>query len=150
MIKTTIATALVATGLMLTPAQADAVKLGTLTCNINKNTGYIIGSSAKGECVFKHNGKSQRYKAEFSRIGVDIGVTGNKTIVWAVVGISGSTPKTLKGSYTGVNVEATAIVGVGANALIGGMENGIVLNPVSVSGQTGLNIAAGVANLRLK
>lgn len=150
MIKTTIAAALVATGLMLTPAHAGSVKLGTLTCNIEGGVGAIIGSVRQGECVFVHNGKNQHYKAEFSRLGVDIGVTGNKTLVWAVFGVGEDSPKSLKGSYTGVNAEVSALVGVGANALIGGMQKGIVLNPLSVSGQTGLNIAAGVANLRLK
>jgi len=36
------------------------------------------------------------------------------------------------------------------NALVGGFKSGIVLNPVSISGQTGLNVAAGVATLRLE
>lgn len=150
MIKTTIAAALVATGLMFTSAQAEGVKLGTLTCQINPNVGFLIGSVAKGECTYRsNNGSTKQYSAEFSRIGVDVGVTGNKTIVWAVFGVDGKSNNDLKGTYTGVNAEASAVVGVGVNALIGGFSSGIVLNPVSVSGQTGLNVAAGIATLRL-
>jgi hypothetical protein len=41
-------------------------------------------------------------------------------------------------------------LGVGANALIGGSNKGIILQPLSVSAQQGLNIAAGVASLQLR
>lgn len=151
MIKTMIAAALVATGLMLTPAQADGVKLGTLTCNIEPNVGLILGSVAQGKCVFlETNGDKTVYDAEFSRLGIDIGVTGNKTIVWAVFGADGRSNGGLRGTYTGANAEASAIVGVGVNALVGGFKSGIVLNPVSISGQTGLNAALGVSTLRLE
>jgi len=151
MIKKTIAAALVATGLMFAPAHAEGVKLGTLTCQLDGNVGLLIGSVTQGECVFNStSGKSKHYTAEFSRLGVDIGVTGNKTIVWAVFAVDGKSNLGLKGTYTGVNAEVSAVIGVGVNALIGGFESGIVLNPVSVSGQTGLNIAGGVATLRLK
>lgn len=151
MIKTTIAAALVATGLMLAPAQAAGVKLGTLTCQMEGNVGLLIGSVTKGECTYHStSGHTKQYAAEFSRLGVDVGVTGNKTLVWAVLGVDGNSNGGLKGTYTGVNAEVSAVVGVGANALVGGLQSGIVLNPVSVSGQTGLNVAAGVASLRLK
>lgn len=151
MIKTTIVAALVATGLMLSPAQAEGVKLGTLTCQMDKNVGLLIGSVNKGVCTYRDtSGHTKQYNAELSRLGVDVGVTGNKTIVWAVFGADGASNGGLKGTYTGVNAEASAVIGVGVNALVGGFQSGIVLNPVSVSGQTGLNVAAGVATLRLK
>ena len=74
MIKTMIATALIATGLMLTPAQANGVKLGTLTCQIEGGAGLLIGSVRKGECTYNAtNGKSKHYTATFSRLGVDVG-----------------------------------------------------------------------------
>lgn len=151
MIKTTIAAALVATGLMFTAAQAEGVKLGTLTCQIEGGPGLLIGSVRQGECTYRDtSGHTKSYTAEFTRLGVDVGVTGNKTLVWAVFGVDGKSNGGLKGTYTGVNAEASAVIGVGVNALIGGMKSGIVLNPVSVSGQTGLNVAAGVATLRLE
>lgn len=151
MIKKTIAAALIATGLMAAPALANGVKLGTLTCDIDGGPGLLIGSFARGDCSFRQaDGTVELYSATFSRLGIDVGVTGNKTIVWAVFGVDGASNGGLAGSYTGVNAEATAVVGIGANALIGGLENGIVLNPLSISGQTGLNVAAGIANLRLE
>lgn len=150
MIKRTIIAALMTIGLMTVPSQAGAVKLGTLTCQIDGGVGLIIGSNQRGVCTFtRTDGRTETYLSEFSRLGVDIGVTGNKTIVWSVLGV-GNDEDSLVGTYTGVNAEATAIVGVGANALIGGLDSGIVLNPVSISGQTGLAVAAGVASLRLE
>lgn len=151
MIKTTIVAALMAVGLMAVPAQANGVKLGTLTCQFEGGPGLLIGSVRQGECVYRDNqGHTKKYNAELSRLGVDIGVTGNKTVVWAVFGVDGKSNLGLKGTYTGLNAEATAVVGVGVNALVGGFKSGIVLNPVSISGQTGLNVAAGVATLRLE
>ena len=41
-------------------------------------------------------------------------------------------------------------VGVGANVLIGGFDKSITLQPLSIEGNTGLNVAAGVAMLDLK
>jgi hypothetical protein len=41
-------------------------------------------------------------------------------------------------------------VGAGANVLVGGFHNSIALQPVSIEGQNGLNVAAGVAELSLK
>jgi hypothetical protein len=151
MIKKTIAAALVATGLMFVPAQAEGVKLGTLTCQMDSNVGLLIGSVNKGACTYRDtSGRTKHYTAKFSRLGVDVGVTGNKTIVWAVFGVDGKSNGGLKGTYTGVNAEASVVFGVGANALVGGFKSGIVLNPVSISGQTGLNVAAGVATLTLE
>lgn len=150
MIKKIVAAALVATGLMATSAQADNVRLGTLTCQVDGVVGLVIGSHTRGECVFTHtNGRTQHYLAEFSRLGLDLGVTGNKTIVWAVLGV-GTFNGDLAGVYTGANAEVTAGIGVGVNALVGGMDESFILNPVSVSGQTGLNVAGGIATLRLE
>jgi hypothetical protein len=56
----------------------------------------------------------------------------------------------LSGDYVGATGEATVAVGLGANVLIGGSNRQIALQPVSVSGQVGLNLAVGVADLRLR
>jgi hypothetical protein len=56
----------------------------------------------------------------------------------------------LAGGYAGAGAEATIGVGVGANALVGGFRKSINLQPISVQGQTGLNIAGGIGALKLK
>jgi hypothetical protein len=71
-------------------------------------------------------------------------------MVWAVYAPSARGPGVLAGTYTGATAEATVAVGLGANALIGGSNRTVALQPLSVTGQTGLNLAAGVASLELR
>ena len=56
----------------------------------------------------------------------------------------------LAGDYVGASAEATAAVGVGANVLVGGSEQTMTLQPLSVQGQTGLNLALGVSKFQLR
>ena len=49
----------------------------------------------------------------------------------------------LAGNYGGVGANASVGVGFGGNFLVGGPENSYALQPISVQGQTGLNVAAG-------
>ncbi len=72
-------------------------------------------------------------------------------MVWAVfTGTGGFGPGFLAGDYVGATAEATVAAGLGANVLIGGSGRTIALQPLSVSSQVGLNLAVGVANLRLQ
>lgn len=133
-----------------TSADAAAIKVGTLTCHVDSGWGAIVGSSKKADCVFVDtNGKHKHYRANITKIGVDVGYTANKTIAWVVMSLEGHKGN-LAGTYLGVNAEATAIVGVGANALVGGLNRNFALQPISVQGQTGLNVAAGVAALTIR
>lgn len=144
--------ALLSMGLLtaITSANAAEIKTGVLSCKVHSGWGVVIGSSKKVDCVFTaSNGKKTKYKGNITKIGVDIGYTDNKTIAWVVLSGNG-TGSDLSGTYIGANAEATAIVGLGANALVGGLNNNIALQPLSVQGQTGLNVAAGVAALTLR
>ena len=59
-------------------------------------------------------------------------------------------PGDLSGNYAGAQGSASVGVGVGGNALIGGSNNSIALQPLSVQGQVGLNVAAGLESLELR
>lgn len=136
-------------GFGATSADAAAIRVGTLKCTVDSGWGAVIGSSKKADCVFTGtNGKRKHYDAKITKIGIDVGYTANKTIAWVVLSAEGNKGG-LAGTYMGVNAEATAIVGLGANALVGGLNNNFALQPISVQGQTGLNVAAGVATLTL-
>ena len=50
----------------------------------------------------------------------------------------------------GASGNASLGVGLGANVLIGGSNRTISLQPLSVEGQIGVNLAAGVARLTLR
>ena len=134
-----------------TKSNSAGFKVGTLTCHFDTSVGWLIGSVKNAECFYKGlNGEEQLYTAELSRLGVDVGVTGAQTVVWAVIAPGKAQPDSLEGTYLGASAEATAIVGLNANALLGGFKKSIALQPVSIGAQTGLNVAAGVGSLRLR
>ncbi len=137
---------------MASTAEAKSgVKIGVLSCGVGGGIGYIIGSSKPVDCVYQPagGGRVERYTGSIGKLGLDIGVTAQSVIAWAVFAPGKTKAGALKGSYTGVSAEATVVVGLGANVLVGGFNKGINLQPISVQAQTGLNIAAGISSLRL-
>ena len=134
------------------PAQAQGVRAGALTCNVAGGFGFIFGSSRSVNCTFAPagGGPPQHYAGSIDKFGVDIGFTRGGVLIWAVLAPTTSpAPGALAGSYGGVTASATAGVGLGANVLVGGTGNAISLQPLSIEGTTGLNVAAGVAALTL-
>jgi hypothetical protein len=133
-------------------AQDARLVAGTLTCRGNGSIGLILGSSQRMSCEFQRvrGGAAVAYTARITRIGLDLGVKGRNTMVWTVLS-STDNPDTgaLAGRYAGVAANAAVGVGVGANALIGGSNNSVVLQPLSVQVQTGVNVAVGVKGLTL-
>ena len=134
------------------PADAAGVKVGTLTCHVASGWGFIFGSSKDLRCNFHPTeGRSEHYEGSVSKFGVDIGYTDSAVIVWAVVAPTSSLkPSALEGDYAGATASATVGVGVGANVLVGGFDRSIALQPLSVEGSTGLNVAAGIGAISLK
>jgi len=138
--------------LLATAGAASAqsgVKVGTLSCSVAPGIGFIIGSSKSMECQFSGSQGMELYSGVINKFGIDIGVTGNQVLNWVVFAPGSVAPGALAGTYVGAAAEATAAVGAGANVLVGGFNDSYTLQPVSLSTQTGLNIAAGVAELVL-
>lgn len=133
-------------------ARAQArVEVGVLTCTVRGGSGFIIGSTKELRCRFNRPGRDEFYHGSISKFGIDIGATKQSAIAWAVLAPTARLPPgSLSGNYGGVSAEATVGVGVGANALIGGSKKNIILQPLSVQAQQGLNIAAGIAALQLR
>lgn len=147
-----IAAALVSLGVLFSAsaANAAAIKVGVLSCHVEDGWGAVIGSRKSADCTFTDsNGRKHHYEATITKIGVDVGYTSAKTIAWVVTSLEGNKGN-LAGTYLGVNAEATAVVGLGANALVGGLNRNFALQPISVQGQTGLNVAAAVQALTLE
>jgi hypothetical protein len=82
-------------------------------------------------------------------IGVDVGFTTGSAIVWGVFSDTSRFAGMLTGTYAGLTAQATAVAGVGANALVGGSNHSVSLQPLSVQGQVGLNAAGGIGALEL-
>jgi hypothetical protein len=143
---------LAASAWLAAPAQAAGIKVGVLTCNVDSGWGYILGSSKDVRCNFVPNkGYGEHYAGSISKVGVDIGYTKGGVLIWDVVAPSSDMrPGALEGGYGGVSASATVGAGVGANVLLGGFDKSIALQPVSIEGNTGLNVAAGIGALNLK
>jgi hypothetical protein len=136
----------------LTPAgaQEGRLRLGSLECSISSSIGMIIGSQRNVNCLFKvEGGPPEAYVGVMTRVGLDIGITNGGAIIWTVFAGSNRYVGMLTGTYVGASAEATVAAGLGANALIGGSNRTVALQPLSIQGQTGLNVAAGISSLEL-
>jgi len=136
----------------LAPAQAAHVEAGVLNCTVHGGAGFIFGSSKDLDCTFKGtNGGTEHYRGSINKFGLDLGFTSQSQIIWTVFAPSADLPAgALAGNYGGVSAEATVGLGVGANALVGGSNDTVALQPVSVQGQQGLNVAVGISQLQLR
>jgi hypothetical protein len=133
------------------PASAqDRVQVGTLACSISAGIGLVIASQRNVSCNFQPNsGPPETYTGTMSILGVDIGFTSGSAMVWGVLSGTSRYVGMLSGTYVGATAQATVVGGVGANALIGGSNHNVALQPLSVQGQVGLNAAGGIGALEL-
>ena len=138
--------------LAINPAQAQNVQAGTLVCDVSGGVGVIIASQRDMACTFTNSrGEPEVYVGRIRRFGLDLGATAGGQMVWSVFAPSGRYSRgALAGNYTGASAEATVGAGLGANVLLGGSSRSFSLQPVSLQGQAGLNVAAGVADLQLQ
>ena len=148
-------TAAVVAVVLAASASAQAprrTKVGTLACDISGGIGMIIASQKEVQCIFTPSqpGPREVYVGVIRKFGLDIGATTRGQLVWSVYAPTTARRAALTGSYVGATAEATIGAGLGANALIGGSDRTIALQPLSVQGQAGLNVAAGVADLELR
>jgi Protein of unknown function (DUF992) len=136
-----------------TPSFAETVQVGILECAGGPSVGYLIGSSAGLSCVFRPSTRrgAEGYVGSMNRLGLDVGYTAGTGLSWLVFAPSRNLASgALAGHYGGVSANASVGLGGGANVLVGGLNNSITLQPVSVQGQTGLNIAATVTGVDLQ
>jgi hypothetical protein len=133
------------------PSAAQQTRAGLLTCDVSAGIGLILGSRKDVSCTFASDrqGRREDYDGSITKFGLDLGITGGGVMVWAVFTDTVAGPGFLAGNYVGASGEASVGAGLGANVLIGGSNRTVGLQPVSVSGQIGLNLAVGVAALRL-
>jgi hypothetical protein len=136
------------------PADAQqGVKAGFLRCEVAGSVSFIFGSSRNLTCTFETSNthRIDNYTGTIRRFGIDIGYQRRGVIVWGVVAPTNDVgPGALAGTYTGITAAVAAGFGVGANALIGGFKDSIALQPLSVEGIQGINIAAGIASITLQ
>jgi hypothetical protein len=137
---------------LATAQRGGGVKVGELTCDISAGLGLIISSHKELTCMFTPAGGGQRevYTGSITKFGLDLGATSGGTLGWSVYAPTSKAIGALAGHYSGASAEATVGVGAGVNVLVGGSNRTITLQPLSVQGQTGINVAAGVTELDLR
>ena len=117
-------------------AQQRQVQVGQLTCSVSASLGLVVGSQKNVNCVFRGQpGEPEEgYTGTKTRVGLDVGFMSGGVIVWTV--------------FADTN-RASVAAGLGANVLVGGSQRSVALQPLSLQGQTGINVAAGVGELEL-
>jgi hypothetical protein len=136
-----------------TPALAQSsVRVGTLACDVSAGIGLFVVQKQTLRCTFTPNGGGlvDSYTGKIDDFGVALGEVAAGHLVWGVIAAVPGLPRgALAGTYAGLGAEATVGVGLGANVLPGGTGRAFSLQPTSVEGQVGLNIAGGVTTVTL-
>jgi hypothetical protein len=147
------AAALAMSALATSPAPAqDATQVGTLTCDVSAGVGMILTQRQTMNCGFSpaNGGPVDPYVGRIDQFGIALGAVQQGQLVWGVIAPASGFPRgALAGTYTGVGAQATAGAGLGANVLVGGTGRAFSLQPLSIQGQTGLNIAGGITTVTL-
>jgi hypothetical protein len=149
---------IIVTTLVASFAGADAqqpmtrVQVGILECRGGASVGFVVGSVTNLGCVLHVEGMPEdRYIATIRKVGVDLGITQESALAWGVYApVARLGPGDLSGNYAGAQGSASLGVGLGGNVLVGGSGNSIALQPLSLQGQVGLNVAAGLEGLELR
>jgi hypothetical protein len=128
------------------------VRVGVLECRGAPSIGFIVGSVTNLGCVMRATGQPEDfYVATIRKVGLDLGITQESALAWGVFApVAQIGPGGLSGNYVGAQGSATLGVGVGGNVLVGGSANSIALQPLSVQGQVGVSVAAGLESLELR
>jgi Protein of unknown function (DUF992) len=150
------AVAALAIGFSSAPSASAAkvhTKVGYLNCQVSKGWGIVFGSSRDLACTYTpmtNKSQVEHYKGSINKFGADVGYLKSGVILWTVVAPSYTLqPGALAGNYAGASASVTPGYGAGVNALVGGMDKSVALQPVSIEGNKGLNVAAGVATMNL-
>ena len=125
---------------------------GTLNCDVSGGIGFVVGSQRQVNCLFtpSYPAPPEQYVGTITKVGLDVGFTSGGQLTWSVLQSTTRRRGVLAGSYAGAAAEATLGAGLGANVLVGGNDRSVALQPLSIQGQVGLNVAAGIAEISLQ
>lgn len=136
------------------PASAQHYeRIGTLECRVAPNVSFVVGSMRTAGCNFYpvNSRRMHRYRADISRVGLDLNISAGGVLVWAVHAHNRRLyPGDLRGEYTGASGNIAVGLGVGGNVLVGGSRNTVALQPLSGEGNVGVGLSVGVGQLRLR
>jgi hypothetical protein len=146
------------TAMLSSPAGAQNwTQVGTLSCKVDPNIGFIIVGHQPMQCVYNQAPGSlpqvppQSYDGAINTIGLSIGISAGSVLGWAVFAPTTGMPAgALAGEYVGVSGDVGIGLGAGANVLVGGSNRTIALQPLSLQGSVALNVVAGLSSLKLR
>jgi hypothetical protein len=151
---TSAAALMVLTWTEVSPAAAqNQFHVGRLTCRLGPSVGLIVGSRQRMRCHFVRaaDPRIERYSGTVTRFGLDLGITAGGVMTWSVLARTRRVGRgTLAGHYVGASGDASLGIGIGAKVLVGGSRRTTMLQPLSLSGRVGVNLAAGVTGLTLR
>src|ERR1700694_2775742 len=128
------------------------VQVGILECRGGASVGFIGGSVTHHRVVLRSEGLPEdRYIAAIRKVGLDLGITQESALAWGVFApVARLGPGDLSGNYAGAQGSAAIGVGAGGHVVVGGSNNSIALQPLSLQGQVGISVAAGLESLELR
>lgn len=138
--------------LLAVPAHAqDIVPSGQLSCRVEGGLGAVVTAQRNLDCQYSpRRGPVQRYVGTVRGFGLDIGPLRRTTMRWRVYGPYARAPRgALTGSYVGAAASVALGGGVAGQVLVGGPDNGVRLQPFSLQGPRGFNVAVGVTRFDL-
>lgn len=113
------------------------VELGTLTCQLAANENLLVYARESFACTFEGDDRKTSYAGRVTKVGANLQLKNNQTLRWLVLAPARyDAPGMLAGSYLGASGEAAVGVGAGAKLLVGGSDDAITLQPLSVSTTT--------------
>jgi len=133
-------------------AAQNSTQVGTLACDVSAGLGLFVVEKQKLSCVFTEaqSGRKDKYTGSIDQFGVALGEVAKGHLIWAFISVTAGVPKgALAGKYGGVGASASLGVGGGANILVGADAQQFSLQPLSVEGEVGVNIAGGVTTVTL-
>ena len=139
------------------PAASQAwTQIGTLSCRVDPNIGFIIVGHQPMQCVYTQAPGAlsqvppQSYDGALNTVGLSIGFSAGSVLGWAVFAPTTGMPAgALAGEYVGVSADVGIGLGAGANVLLGGSNRTIALQPLSLQGSAAVNVVVAQAALAL-
>ncbi len=139
------------------PATAQAppswAQVGSLSCKVNPNIGFVIAGHQPLECLFAPNDPSppQAYDGAINTVGLNIGISTGGVLDLAVFApTTGIQAGALAGDYVVGSGVVGFGVGDGSNVLLGGSGRTFALQPLSLQGSVAFNVVLGVSSLTLR
>jgi hypothetical protein len=146
------AAAIASVALTAQAAEEMTGKVGVLSCDVSAGIGLFVVEKQTMTCVFKPDkgGPIDQYTGKIDEYGIALGEVKAGRLDWVVIATAAGVPHgALAGQYGGVGADASVGAGVGANVLVGGTGRAFSLQPLSVEGEVGLNLAVGVTTVTL-